>query len=105
MKMKYILIKDAPLATQEQDRIVIPKGTKLISDKYVNEDDGIECEVVNGKYKGMKKFVCIAKCPELDCDNLCHCTDTKEGIQRREEKRQDYCACGNEAIWEEIIEE
>lgn len=52
-----------------------------------------------------KRFACMAKCPELDCDNLIHCMDTKEGIQEKEERYGDYCPCGNVPIWEEIIEE
>ena len=31
----------------------------------------------------MKKFICIQKCSELDCDNLKHWT--KEGIQEKED--------------------
>lgn len=52
-----------------------------------------------------KRFICITKCPELDCEDLAHCMDTKEGIQRKEETGQDYCPCGNEPIWKEIIGE
>jgi len=50
----------------------------------------------------MNRFICIQKCPELDCDNAKHCINTKEGIQEREERYQDYCPCGNEAVWKEI---
>jgi hypothetical protein len=51
-----------------------------------------------------KKFICIQNCGELDMDDMGHCIDTKEGIQEREERCQDYCPCGNIALWEEIIE-
>ena len=50
------------------------------------------------------KFICVAKCPELDMDSYTHCIDTKEEIRSREDKCQDYCPCGNNPIWEEIID-
>lgn len=52
----------------------------------------------------MKKFICVQKCLELDCDNSLHCIDTEEGIRDMEERCHDYCPCGGEAIWEEISE-
>lgn len=51
-----------------------------------------------------EKFICIAKCPELDNENLRHCIDTKEGIIRREDELCDYCPCGNTPIWKPIEE-
>lgn len=56
----------------------------------------------------MEKFICVAKCHELDdCENNClkltHCIDTKKGIADKE-KRGDYCPCGNVAKWEEVKE-
>ena len=49
----------------------------------------------------MKRYICIQKCPELDCDNSKHCTNTEEGIQTKEEIR-DYCPCGNTAMWVDL---
>lgn len=55
--------------------------------------------MVNKECLEMKKYICIAKCPELDDDNLRHCIATKEQIQEREERLGVYCPCGNEEKW------
>ncbi|EQB4340918.1 hypothetical protein ACYJ2U_001637 [Clostridium botulinum] len=49
-----------------------------------------------------KQYICITKCPEVDCDNSRHCIDTKEGILEKEERCCDYYPCGNIPVWEEI---
>ena len=48
----------------------------------------------------MKKYICVAKCPELDYDNSKHCvTDNPE----QPFPLYDYdCPCGNCPIWEEL---
>ena len=45
------------------------------------------------------KYICVAKCPELDCDNHTHCIDTLEGIQETEDRQNNYCPCGNTPEW------
>lgn len=49
-----------------------------------------------------KKYICIAKCPELDVDGSKRCVATLEQIREREEMCHDYCPCGNQEIWEEV---
>lgn len=48
-----------------------------------------------------KTYICITKCPELDCDNSPHCIGTGDYIKREEELWHDFCPCGNVAKWEE----
>lgn len=48
----------------------------------------------------MKKYICVAKCPELDCDNSKHCVTTNPN---NPSSLYDYdCPCGNRPEWEEI---
>lgn len=51
-----------------------------------------------------KVLTCVAKCPELDCDNSKHCKvleiEYKNIITER-----DYCPCGNREIMIEFKEE
>ena len=50
----------------------------------------------------MKKYICVAKCPELDYDNSKHCV-TKNPTQPF--PLYDYdCPCGNCPIWQEITQ-
>lgn len=50
----------------------------------------------------MKKYICIQICPELDGDNLPHCSITEETLN--EIRFSDFCPCGNLEKWEEIKE-
>ena len=43
----------------------------------------------------MKKYRCIAKCPELDSDNKEHCTFTESYLNGKREYDQEICPCGN----------
>ena len=47
----------------------------------------------------MKWYICKAKCPELDFDELPHCetTDPETTFEK-----QDGCPVGNIAIWVEV---
>jgi len=45
----------------------------------------------------MNKYVCVAKCPELDDDNLAHCIITQEEF---DEDR--VCPCGNIPKYEKL---
>jgi len=53
----------------------------------------------------MHKFICFAKCPELDVDNSKHCIATMASITDREERCGDYCPCGNQEKWKMIDDE
>lgn len=49
----------------------------------------------------MKKYICVAKCPELDHDNSKHCVTNNPNNPF---PLYDYdCPCGNCPIWEEYI--
>lgn len=43
----------------------------------------------------MKKYKCIANCPELDCDNEKHCTFTESELESKKEYNEEICPCGN----------
>lgn len=49
-----------------------------------------------------KTYICITKCPELDCEDFPHCIFTGDYIKRRESIGRDFCPCGNVDKWEEI---
>lgn len=54
------------------------------------------------KLDSNKIYICIQKCPELDFNNEKHCTGTGDYIKRVEERRGDFCPCGNFEKWEEL---
>lgn len=47
----------------------------------------------------MNRYVCLAKCPELDIDNLAHCIISQEDLDNDIE-----CPCGNKPKYEKVIE-
>lgn len=48
----------------------------------------------------MKKYICVAKCPELDYDNSKHCITENP---KQPFPLYDYdCPCGNCPKWEEL---
>lgn len=50
----------------------------------------------------MKKYICVAKCPELDYDNSRHCIADNPNNPF---PLYDYdCPCGNCPIWEELTD-
>lgn len=51
-----------------------------------------------------KTYICVQKCPELDCENGKHCTGTGDYIKRRESIGRDFCPCGHIEIWEDYKE-
>ena len=53
----------------------------------------------------LKKYICIAKCPELDIDGSKHCIATENETKFGTPYNVDYCPCGNETIWKEIDHE
>ena len=49
-----------------------------------------------------KRFVCVAKCPELDLDNERHCCGTQKEIDWQYERYEDSgCPVGNIPEWVE----
>lgn len=91
-------------------RIVGACETTDFTTIYIRADSGIYgLDIENGTVRVLAldefkepKLICIQKCPELEGENLKHCTDTRSGIERREERYSDYCPCGNTPIWEPI---
>lgn len=51
----------------------------------------------------MSKYMCIAKCPELDYDNEKHCEVIINGEEELLELKDKQCPCGNNPIWNECI--
>lgn len=47
------------------------------------------------------KYKCIAKCPELDCDNIPHCKFETDNECEALELKNRECPCGNEPNWKE----
>jgi hypothetical protein len=43
----------------------------------------------------MKKYKCVANCPELDCNNEKHCTFTESYLSDKREYDREVCPCGN----------
>jgi hypothetical protein len=52
----------------------------------------------------MKKYICVAKCYELDINGTQHCIATESEIENIKNMYGDYCPCANESKWEEIKE-
>jgi hypothetical protein len=52
----------------------------------------------------MKKYICVAKCYELDINGTQHCIATESEIENTKNMYGDYCPCANESKWEEIKE-
>ena len=50
----------------------------------------------------MKRFICIAKCPELNFDKETHCIFTEKEIEDKKEYDLETCPCGNKTILKEI---
>jgi hypothetical protein len=102
----YLDIIKAAIASEgdiEADRIFVDKEEfKLLINGEVYKIDNYDkmIDYINEKEK---RFICIQKCPELDCQDLAHCIATKAEIAAREDRRQDYCQCGNTSEWEELI--
>lgn len=47
------------------------------------------------------KYTCITKCPDLDCDNIKHCTATAEYLKMLKDRgRDDFCPCGKMPVYE-----
>jgi hypothetical protein len=45
--------------------------------------------------KVVEKYICIAKCPELDDIESKHCTRTVKSEEELRELRNEECPCGN----------
>lgn len=51
----------------------------------------------------MRKFICVANCPELDCEGGKHCEVKVEwSLSEIEKDGRDFCPCGNYEKWEEV---
>lgn len=50
----------------------------------------------------MKKYICVAKCPELDYKNAKHCVT--ENPTQPFPRYDNDCPCGNCPIWQEITQ-
>lgn len=43
----------------------------------------------------MKRYKCVAKCPELDLNNEHHCVFTEGELESIKEYDEEICPCGN----------
>lgn len=94
--MKEIIASDV---SEELQRMEKP----LLVDEMQNVDSE-KFTIGNHVDQSKTKMICVAKCPELDDENLPHCTDTLDVINEKEAER-DYCPCGNRTIWRPLEEQ
>lgn len=61
---KYVLNENSTICHKSKETI-IPKGTKVSSGGYIDEDGGVKCKVSKGKFKGMEIIFNISELTEI----------------------------------------
>jgi hypothetical protein len=62
---KYVLNEDSTISNKLGGETIIPKGTEILSNGYIDEDGGIKGKITKGEYEGMEIVFNISELNEI----------------------------------------